>query len=114
MGFWRNVVNIFDGKYPRTSKKYPTAHRKASELEKRKFGKIEFKKLTKLIQKRIPKGQLAASHPKRGVGLISKRIPRHFWREEKFHEVTEKRLMRGEKITKVSGFGRDMKIKWSK
>ena len=80
--------------YPTTSKKYPNAHRKANEAEKKRFGVRRFKALTKIIQKRTPIGELAGSHTKTGKIRISKKIPKEYRAEIKFHELKEHKFMR--------------------
>lgn len=112
MGLWRTVTKILDGKYPRTSKKYQKCHRKASQIEKLKFGKVKFKSLSKIISKKIPRGQLAGSHTKRGNITISSRIPVKFRNEIRFHEQIESRLMNGNKIKEIKGKGKSLRIHW--
>ena len=110
VSLYRLMKNILDRGYPASSKKYSRSHRKASEIEKLKFGKGKFKSLSSIISKNIPKGQLAGSHTKRGNIKINSRIPPKFRSEVKFHERIESRLMNGDKIKDIRGTGKNLKI----
>ena len=114
MGFFEVVKNIYDGHFPRTSRKYPRSHRRSSGLEKRRFGAKAFKNLTRIIQRKIPKGQLAGTNTKRGKLEVNKRIPPKFRPEVGFHEGVESKLMHGMKIKNVTGLGKHLRIHWVK
>lgn len=86
---YKLVAHITKKGFPTSSKKYPYAHRKANEAEKQKFGIRNFKALEKVIQKRIPVGELAGTHTKTGQIRISKRIPKKYHAEIERHERIE-------------------------
>lgn len=86
---YKLVNQIKIGGFPTSSKKYPYAHRKANEAEKQKYGTRNFKALEKVIQKRLPIGELAGTHTKEGQIRISKRIPKKYRAEIEHHERIE-------------------------
>lgn len=119
MGFWEIIGRISDHDYPRNSKKYPRAHRKASQLEKLKFGAPQFKALNTFINKHIPRGELAGDNTKSGRIWVSGRIPVKFrnyrFRPEiAFHEKVERKILRGFKVKRTIGTGMKMRIIWAK
>ncbi len=125
MGLWSTVQWILDTDYPvnakhgkrrtKKSKEYLKNHKKANFFEKLRFGAPKFKKLNKIINKVIPKGQLAGVNTKRGEIKVHKNIPTGWARREvAFHETIENKLMRGWKIKDWSGRGKNLRINWVK
>lgn len=83
--------------FPTSSKKYPYAHRKANEDEKKKYPK-GYEKMKK-IDNKLKKGELAGTHLKSGEIDISKKVPKPERKETVYHEVDE--LIRMEKKKEI-------------
>ncbi len=81
--------------YPTNNKCYTNAHKKANEAEIEKYGKKRFDELNTLINKILPKGELAGSHTKNGIIKRSDKIPKKYWKQIDFHEEVEINNMEG-------------------
>ncbi len=63
-------------------------HTAADNAEKKKFGVMRFKELNKVINTKVPAHEMAGSNVG-GVIRISKKIPKKYRKEIKFHEMYE-------------------------
>jgi hypothetical protein len=73
--------------YPTAEKDYATSHEKADKVEKKTYPK-GYKKMQKVDDK-IPKGELAGTHSKKGKIEISKKVPKKLRKEVATHEYVE-------------------------
>jgi hypothetical protein len=73
--------------YPENTKDYPEAHSEASNQEKKKFP-VGYKKL-KMLDKKIPQGEMIGGHTKSGKVTVSKKVPKGERREVAYHERIE-------------------------
>lgn len=78
------VKKLYEKGYPTSSKYYRSAHEEADKAEKKKFSK-GYKKIEKTHFKR---GELAATHDKKGNIKVEKRFEK-FKNELVFHERRE-------------------------
>lgn len=85
--------SIPDDEYPITSRKYKPAHRHANRMEQKKYGKSRFRKLDKIITKKVPPRQLAGKHGKNGVIYVHRKVPPVFRGEVAYHEKVEHQRM---------------------
>lgn len=86
---WDSVREIVDIGWPRSSKRYPSAHRKASTLEKQHVGARKYNAFNRWIAKHIKKGDLAGKTTRSGRVKEAANIPKRFRWELWFHEKTE-------------------------
>ncbi len=83
------VKHISNKGYPINNKCYPRAHKQANKAEKEKYGKRRFNKLNAIINKTLPKGELAGKHTQSGIIQLSNKIPLKYRNQIKFHELIE-------------------------
>ncbi len=89
------VKRISNKGYPINNKCYPCAHKRANKAEKEKYGKRKFKTLNNVINKTLPKEELAGKHTQSGIIQLSNKIPSKYRNQIKFHELIEMNEMRG-------------------
>lgn len=81
--------------FPTSSKKYPYAHRKADESEKKKYPK-GYKEMKK-VDNKLKVRELAGKNLKSGKIEVSKKVPRKFRKEVAFHEMRENKEIKNGK-----------------
>jgi hypothetical protein len=85
--------------YPTNQHNYKESHKKAVELQIKKFGKKEFDELKNWVNTNIGDDELAGSHDEEGNIMIRKDVPEHLKEQLIYHERIEKCLMEEEKLT---------------
>lgn len=80
---------ISDKGYPISNSCYKQAHRQANQKEIQKYGKRQFNKLNSIIKTLIPKGELDGKHTITRTIQISKKVPKEYRNQVKFHELIE-------------------------
>lgn len=93
--FVKIISKISNKGYPTNNKCYQQAHQRANKAEIKKYGKKRFNELNNLINKVIPKNELAGSHTKTGIRKRSEKIPKKYWKQIDFHELVEIDNMKG-------------------
>lgn len=87
---------LMDKGYPEHTKEYKYAHEKAVKAEKRKYGKTQFKKMSK-VDSKLSKHELAGKNLKSGKIEVSKKVPKKFRGEVAYHEKVESKILRKNK-----------------
>jgi hypothetical protein len=90
------VEKLSDKGFPKSSKKYPTAHEEASKKEKMKFPRKDYDTLKKMDYN-TPRGELLGKNTKKGKIEVSKKVPAKLRKEVAFHEKAENKILRSKR-----------------
>lgn len=82
--------------YPTSSKKYKQAHKLADKAELKKYGKKKWDAVERIAE-RLPAGELAGKHTKRGKIIVSKKVPKKYRGQVAYHEQVEHVIMKRKK-----------------
>lgn len=88
--------SLQDKGFPTHDKRYETAHRKANQAEKKRFGEKAFKALDK-IEHSLKKHELLGKNTKTGKIEVEVKVPKKLREEVAFHEEVENKILRKRK-----------------